>query len=410
MPIRFPIAKVNHYLFHKQHLTTKARGRSVPSLAQDIGLIGAARPTVPYLSLWPRMRDFKRKDLHDALYEERSLLRVPCIRGQLYLIPAEDYPAYYQVTKPFFQQGLEDLSQFFSRTDQECEINYDLCDETLIQRVLEVISSQGAHTIAELTELLPVLGTRVYHDPEYPELGYSKLGTQLIPAMCAQGVLVRARPRGGWRSQLYTYEALSSWLPQLDLEAFSAKGALRHVVSGYIKAFGPATVGDISLWLGGYARRQVVSTLMDLGDELTRVQMAKSQGVFFMHVEEVEALQSYRYEEHDVALLPPHDTYPTAYSDTSRFLSRRYRERVFDRVGEPLGTVWLDGYIVGIWNAQPQDDHIQVRLFEPLPPNIVALVGEETRRLSRFLDYASFDIETQGADEEELPEMERALA
>ena len=410
MPIRFPIAKVNHYLFHKQHLTAKTRRKSISSLARDIGPIGAARPTVPYISLWARMQDFKREALDEALYEERSLLRVPCMRGQLYLVPAEDYPAYYQVTKPFFQRGLEDLSHFFSRTDEKCEINYDLCDETLIQRVLEVVSSQGPHTIDELTDLLPVLGTHVYHDPEYPELGYSKLGTQLIPAMCAQGILIRARPRGGWRSQLYTYETLSSWTPQLDLEAFSSKEGLRHIVKVYIKAFGPVTVGDISLWLGGYARRHVVGALMSLSDELTRVQIANSQGVYYMCKEEVEALQSYAYAEHDVSLLPPHDTYPTAYSDTSRFLSRRYRERVFDRVGEPLGTVWLDGHIVGIWNPQPRDEHIQVRLFEPLPPNIVAQVGEETRHLNRFLDYASFDIEMEGADEQQLPEMERALA
>lgn len=410
MPIRFPIAKVNHYLFHKQHLTTSAQGRKLPFLARDIGPVGAARATVPYLSLWARMKDFRREELDEALYEERSLVRVPCMRGQLYLVPAEDYAAYYQVTRPFFQRGLEDLSNFFSRTEEDCEVEYDLCDETLIQRVLEVISSQGAHTIAELTELLPVLSTRVYHDPEYPELGYSKLGTQLIPALCAQGILVRAKPRGGWRSQLYTYEALSAWLPGLDMEAFSAREALQHVVRVYIGAFGPATVGDISLWLGGYARRQVVGALMDLSDELTRVHIAKSQGVYFMYAKEVEALQSYTYEDHDVALLPPHDTFPTAYSDTSRFLSKRYRDRVFDRVGEPRGTVWLDGSIVGIWNPQPQGEHIQVRLFEPLPPNLVALVGEEARRLNRFLDYASFDIETQEIGEEQLPEMERTLA
>jgi hypothetical protein len=356
------------------------------------------------------MKDFGREDLENALYEERSLLRVPCMRGQLYLVPVEDYPAYYQVTKPFFQRGLEDLSRFFSRKDEECEINYDLCDETLIQRVLEVVSSQGPHTIAELTELLPVLGTRVYHDPDYPELGYSKLGTQLIPAMCAQGILIRARPRGGWRSQLYTYETLSSWAPQLDLGSLSAREGLCHAVRVYVRAFGPVTVGDISLWLGGYARRQVVGALMDLSDELERVQIAKSQGVYYMRKEEVEALQSYTYAEHNVSLLPPHDTYPTAYNDTSRFLSRRYRERVFDRVGEPLGTVWLDGQVVGIWNPQPRDEHIQVRLFEPLPPNIVALVGEETRHLNRFLNYASFDIKMEDTRERELPEIERALA
>ncbi|MEA3408079.1 MAG: winged helix DNA-binding domain-containing protein [Chloroflexota bacterium] len=410
MPIRFPIAKVNHYLFQKQHLTAETRSKSIPSLTRDVGPIGAARPTVPYISLWARMKDFRREDLDDALYEERSLLRVPCMRGQLYLVPTEDYPAYYQVTKPFFQRGLEDLGHFFSRAGEECEINYDLCDETLIQRVLEVVSSQGPHTIAELTELLPILGTRVYHDPEYPDLGYSKLGTQLIPAMCAQGILVRTKPRGGWRSQVYMYEALSSWVPELDMEAFSAQEALQHVVGVYVKAFGPVTVGDISLWLGGYARRQVMAALMDVGDALTRVQIANSPGVYFVYKEAVEALRSHTFEEHSVALLPPHDMYPMAYSDTSRFLSRRHRDHVFDRVGEPLGTVWLDGYIVGIWNSQPRDEHILVRLFEPLPPNVVALVGEETRRLSRFLDYASFDVEMEGSDEQRLPEMEKALA
>lgn len=251
------------------------------------------------------MEDLERQNLDAALYKERSLLRVPCMRGSLYIVPATDYVAYYQATKPFFQRGLQDLNSFLAQTGRECDGKKALCDKELIQRVLEVTSSLGPHTIAELSNLLPALNSHIYYDPEYPDLGYNALGTQLIPALCAQGLLVRAQARGGWRSQLYTYTTLSSWLPQIDLESLSGKEGLRRVVEVYVAAFGPVTVGDISLWLGGYARRQVVATLMSLRGRLARIQILDSPGDYFMLKEQIDELRACSYSQPSVSLQVP---------------------------------------------------------------------------------------------------------
>jgi hypothetical protein len=152
----------------------------------------------------------------------------------------------------------------------------------MVRRLLEVLGTRGPCTIDELANLLPELDRRVYHDPDLPELGYSRLGTRLLPALCANGTLVRARPRGGWRSESFAYAALSNWLPEpLDLE-IGRDEALRQVALAYLRAFGPATVGDLHHWLGGFSRRQVVAALLELGPAIARVQIAELPGEYLL--------------------------------------------------------------------------------------------------------------------------------
>jgi hypothetical protein len=264
----------------------------------------------------------------------------------------------------------------------------------LAQRVLEVMSARGSCTVAGLADLLPALNTQLVNDPERPELGYTRLGARLIPAMCAHGMLIRAQIRGSWRSDQYSYATFASWLPSLDLGGVAEPEALRHVILSYVAAFGPVTVGDILHWLGNMLRRQIVATLMELSDSLTRLQISGSPRDYFMLREQVtELLDCREPAERLVVLLPPRDSYVMAYIDTSRFLLESYREHVFDRAGEALGTVWVDGYVVGVWWLQFREERIIVRFFESMDPEALALVGEEARRLGKFLDFPSLDIE-----------------
>ena len=72
---------------------------------------------------------------------------------------------------------------------------------------------------------------------------------------------------------------------------------------------------------------------------------------------------------------------------------------MFDRAGEAYGTVWLDGAIVGTWSVQLREERVLVRLFEPLDPEALGLLHEETRRLGRFLEFAALDV-VLGLDDE----------
>jgi len=411
MPIRFSPEQVNRYTFYKQFLTPEAKGPDPLAVVKAVGPLRATPPTTPYLSLWARMRRFSCQQLEEAMYQDRSLVRIPCMHAKLYIVPVEDLAAYYQVSKPLLSHVLESLGSLLNDAAVSWLDGQSFTVRELVQRVLEVMSTRGPCTIDELAKLLPELNARVFHDPEHPEEGYSRLGTRLIPAMCAQGLLVRARPRGGWRSDLYTYVTLSSWLPQVKLAEMPFEEALRRVVARYVAAFGPVTIGDISHWFGGLARRQIASALMALRGQLVRVQIAGSQGDYYMLKEQVaELLDGVPEGDPSVCLLPPRDSYPMAYSSSERFLPHPYQDRVFDRVGEATGTVWWDGTVIGTWSLQFKEERIAVRFFDKVDPDVLALVGEEARRLGDFLNFSELDIELGHYPEPTTSEDEGLLA
>ena len=347
----------------------------------------------PYVSLWARMREFDRDSLDIALYEEHTVVRIPWLYGRLYLILAENYPVSYQAIKPLQRRALGAWGEFVSDPGHWSAVSQDrLRIESLSQRVLEVMSTRGPSTISELTELLPELA--MCEDPgRHPELGNAKLGRRLIPGMCAEGVLVRARPRGGWRSEEYTYSSVSSWLPTVDLASVSPEQALRAVVRNYISYYGPVTAGDVNYWLGGFQRRQIGSVLMGLDSELAHIQLDGSSSDFVMLTEQVDDLAQCATEGRCALLLPPHDGYTMAYSDMGRLTREPYKERVLDRTGETVGTVWADGYIVGTWWLNVREGHVFVRFFEVVAPDVLATVGEEARRLAADLDFDAFDLD-----------------
>jgi len=430
MPLRFSLDQVNRYLLHKQHLAPESKARDILSLVRDVGPIRGTPPATPYMALWARMARFRLEDLDAALYTRPTLVRMPAMRARLYILPAEKAPAYYQATRTFLQGGLRDLDLLLSeamRNGKAPPLAKAASDgilgsvswsEHVARRVLEVMSTRGPCTIAELSELLPELNARLYHDPDVPELGYSQLGTRLVPAMCAEGLLVHARPQGGWRSNVYNYAAWSSWLPHIDLSSITPAEGLDRLVEDYVRAYGPVTVGDLSHWLGGAHRQRIVSSLMRQAARMMHVQIAGLSGDYVMCQAQLDEMASLPEEEPFVCLLPSRDSYSMAYRDARRLVAEPYRERVFDRVGESQGTVWVCGYppggdgheageaprdacIAGTWRWHAKDERISVHFFEGVHPDVLADAGEAAYQLARCLGFASFDVDlSTGLDDE----------
>ncbi|NLG52047.1 MAG: winged helix DNA-binding domain-containing protein [Chloroflexi bacterium] len=376
---------------------------------QSIGPLRATPAIVPYISLWARMTDLRPSQVEAALYRDRSLVRVPAMQAKLYAIPAADLPAYYQITRPALQQGLQEYVQDILGEAGAAPAQLNTGNRAeLVHRIMEVLNTRGPKTVDELAELLPALAQVVPYDGELPELGGSRLGSRLIPALCAQGLLIRAQTRGGWHSGQYSYAALSAWLPDISLESVSPEQALERVIWAYIAAFGPVTVGDVSHWLGSTPRQQIVATLRKLDDRLEHVQIADHTGDYLLVADELPALLRHNPPPGYANLLPPHDSYPTAYSDTCRFLATYHRDRIWDRTGEALGTVWVDGRVCGTWWYQLREQRIVVRFFEIMGSEAIALVGEEARRLAEFLEFSSLDVDISHYLDQDMDDDEEA--
>ena len=403
MPIRFTRDQVNRFLIHKQGLAPASqadlRDTALPTLLGRIGVLRAGAPSTPYLSLWARSRAFERELLDDALCHTRSLLRIPAMHARWFIVPTAAYPSYYGATYDNAQDALEGLDALLQEGAPH-DATATRPSEEMARRVLEVLSASEPLTIDQLCEWLPRLEEHVYHHPEQPELGYSRWGTRLIPAMCARGLLVRAQPAGGWRSTQFRYASLSAWAPSVTLGMIERREALRTVILDTIRAFGPITIGDLSQWLGGIKRREVSGAVMALGSQVRHVQVMEAGGDYLLVASDLDALTEPQ-NEMGVIMLPPGDSLLSAYSDLSRFVPAVYASRLTDRVGEAYGTIWRDAQIVGTWGIRSREERVFVRFFESVSPQLWATVGEKARAMARTLDMdASLDMQVERADED----------
>ena len=383
-----PVSLVNDYVAHKQHLLPASRSRGVVKVVRDIVALHATSAAGPYLSLWARVHGFQRQTLQDALYERRELVRVLCMRTTLHVVPSDESPYFHQA-----DAARRRLAQ--QREAESLLVLASVCEQgqartilkKLQRRVLAVLTEQGPSTVQEIGRAVPELGSKIRHSVGKAYEGEFSLGSRLVPGMCALGLLVRTRPRGSpfaWRSNLYEYAALADWLPDVDLDSVTSLQAQAWLVQRYLSAFGPATVNDIQWWTG-LSKRETHKALSALGSSLVTFAIEGLDDEHLMLTDDTRRLRRFASpEEPYVFLLPALDPYIMGYQDRRRFLESEHHSKVFDRAGNAMPTVWVNGQVVGAW-GQRKDSSVVYGLFESVGDNALALLIRDARRLESFL-------------------------
>src|SRR5688500_6113558 len=65
---------------------------NVEDVADALVGLHSSDPVTVFLSCWARVRDFERSDLEQALYDDRSLLRMLGMRRTMFVVPVADAP------------------------------------------------------------------------------------------------------------------------------------------------------------------------------------------------------------------------------------------------------------------------------------------------------------------------------
>jgi hypothetical protein len=381
------VSRVNGYLAHKQHLLPDSRGDDVVQVTRDIVALHATAATGPYFSLWARMGGFQREMLEDALYEQRSLVKLLCMRVTLHVVASDEVPFFHRAfpldflerpTPPQFRgAGLLVGAGVCDEDEAEALL------EDLHRRVLAVVAEKGPSTVRQMGSKVPELRAKIRHDVGKAYEGEFSIGSRLVGGMCARGLLVRARPRGTWRSSLYEYAALSDWLPGVDLESVTQDEARVWLVRRYLGAFGPATLDDVQWWTG-LTKGETQDALEVIASEAVEVTIEGLDDAHLMLADDAERLRDFAAPDTSyVFMLPSLDPYIMGYSERRRFLAPEHRKKVFDRAGNAVPTVWVDGQVVGVW-GQRKDGQVFSELFEPVD-DAKSLLAEEMRRLEDFL-------------------------
>jgi hypothetical protein len=322
--------------------------------------------------------------LEVALYEQRSLARILCMRNTLHAVPSDEAPLFLNAYQERRRAGLS--------KEEKLLVLAGLCEEgeagvlldQLSYDVLSVLRERGPLTVRQIGRAVPKLRAKVRHSAGRAYEGEFSVGSRLVPFLCARGLLIRARPRGTWHSNQYEYVSLTEWLPDAALESVSSEEAQTWLVRRYLSAFGPVTFEDVQWWTG-FSKGKAKEALRSLGTELLTVSVEGLGDEYFVLGDESQRLTNHGpTDEPYVSLLPGLDPYIMGYRDRRRFLGEEHRAKVFDRAGNAVPTVWVNGRVVGAWGQQ-QNGKVVQGLFERIGTQAQAILTEEARRLEVFL-------------------------
>jgi len=384
-PLILQAQLVNDYLAHKQHLLPATHLTDLVQVTRGVVALHATFAAGPYLSLWARVPGFQREWLDDALYERRTLARLLCMRTTLHVVPAGDLPFFFQAYAPHtMRTGLRDGESLLVQAGVCQEEGAGALLSELHQRVLDLLARQGPSTGQEISQAVPELQARVRYSIGKSYEGELSLGSRLVPGMCTLGLLIRARPQGTWRSNLYAYAALAGWLPEVDLQSASPQEAQAWLVQHYLATFGPATFDDVQWWTG-FSRREVQASLEALKPALQEVTVEGWGDGHLMLAGDAQRMRGFTPPDGPyVFMLPGLDPYIMGYRGRRRFLAPEHRGKVFDRAGNAMPTLWANGRVVGAW-GQRKDGSVAYSLFETVSEREQALLEACCGQLEGFL-------------------------
>ena len=380
--LTFPLETVNSYCLHKQHLALPLSSTDVEAVVRDVSGLHATFVTTPYLSLWARLPDFSVDQLWAALAEQRSLVKVKCMRGTLFILPVDFVSTAIAATRRRF--AYLDVTKVY-------------------ERIARTVARGGGDSEpyslapAEVDSLCAQITTMLHSEVLAADQIKARLGTErnisyILYHLCDDGVLVRVPP-DVWTSSQQAYTAWESRLP--GIEHKDGEGtALVHLVRAYLQAFGPVCLEDIAWWTGN-SKRRISKALSALGDETASVNIAGLEPDYVMLVKDVDALRTF----HDdggptVHLLPSLDGYMMGYRRRERQFPSAWHERLHDRSGNIRPTVLVNGRVAGTW--EKRHSRIDLDLFVTLEAAIQARVRERAAQLEQWLAAQPAQISTHG--------------
>lgn len=277
------------------------------------------------LSLAVRLRAFEPAALDRAIREDRSVVRVPAMRGSLYLLPTT-----------FAADGLALSRPGMVRST----LRSAGVDEGTYASLADTVEGALAGNRMTGAEIRRALAAN-----QNPEHLAGEVFTLLLRSLSHEGRILRVGVRGGVTSQMFEYARTEEWLGA-PLRIPDETEALVRLLPLYLDAHGPSSVKDVAWWAG--VRLKVARAALQRVAP-REVRLEGSQETLYASEAAVEARD--RHDEGTfVTLLPHWDAYLLAHVDRTRYIPSKWMDRVVDRGGNTTNVVLRDGETAGVWD------------------------------------------------------------
>ncbi|CCH31464.1 winged helix DNA-binding domain-containing protein [Actinosynnema sp. NPDC047251] len=340
---------------------------TVREVADALVGLHASDPASVFLSARARLTEPSVQAVEDALYRDRTLVRLLCMRRTMFVVTAESAPVVdAAAARQIAAKERVGLLKYLADG-----VGWDAARLAEVERaVLAALAARGTATAVELGQDVPALLEQVVLSPGKPYEVRQNVSSRVLRVLAADGLLRRGRPRGTWISSQFRWEPGTPW-PAMDVSRAQAE-----LVRRWLARYGPGTEADLKWWTG-WTLGAVRKALAEVGAE----QVALAGGTGYVLPGDLDAPEPAPW----VALLPALD--PTAMGWQARdwYLAPDLRPALFDYSGNVGPTVWVDGAVVGGW-AQRKDGEVVWRPLLDVGREATDAIDREAARLAEWTD------------------------
>jgi Winged helix DNA-binding domain len=371
------VAERRRRLAVRHHLAPGERAGTAAAAAADLIGLHGTDPASVYLAARARIREVDITAIENALYEERSLVRMLGMRRTVFVVPADLVPV---IQAACTDQIAERMRRQLAQVIEASGIAADGAGwlKEVGEATVRALAARGTATGAELARDEPRLRAQILYAGDKSYGGPVNVTTRLLTLLSAEGLIVRGRPRGGWTSSQFTWFTAGPKTDQARPPVPGPAAARAELAGRWLSAFGPALASDLQWWTGLTAG-QVKQALGQL--DVAELDLHGSPGI--MLAADVPGLETQPDLEPWAALLPALDPTAMGWRERAWYVGE-HSTALFDRSGNIGPTAWWDGRIVGGW-AQRKDGEIAVRLLEDAGAEAAAAIAAEAERLRGWI-------------------------
>jgi len=372
--------QVAAFRLSRHHLATPAPKASLARVAGDMCGAQAQIMSAAALSLRARVRGLRPEDVERALWRDKTLAKVWCMRGTVHIVPSDALAVFVRGSTGRVNRDtawLEGHGYSAKMIDRALDALRPALDRPRTRKELaDVIAKTlgvSAHRKSGRGWGAPRNAPGITIEGKSLPLGY------LVFLACYRG-LACAGPTEGNEA---TFVRPDVWLPKWrDLPVEEAETEL---LRRYLHAYSPATVRDFFAWVR-MTLRGARAIWARMAGELAPVRIEGE--VAWILREDLAALQHAKLERPVVRLLPYFDSFLMGHDERGHLVDPALHKHVYRPAGWVSSVVLLDGRVAGVWTQERKGQRLLIGVegFHALPAAIKSAVKDEAEDLGRFLE------------------------
>ncbi|MBM7787585.1 winged helix DNA-binding domain-containing protein [Tenggerimyces flavus] len=359
----------------RQRIAAPFRTDDVAEAARSVVALHGTDPATVYLSAWARLKKPTVEQIEQALYVDRTLVRLLGMRRTMFVPPRELAPVIQASSARAIAVEQRKLLIRHLGVGSDIEDAATFLDDVAAStvRALEVRKEAFAQ---ELSTDEPRLKTKLRMAQGKSYEAEVNITTRVLFLLSAEGKIIRGRPRGTWLSSQYRWTTPEVWLGE-HLDTMTTEEAKVELVRAWLSAFGPGTIADLRWWTKWTAAdvKRALATL-----EPTEVDLGNGTIGLVLNGDDAPTKPAVKPW---LTFLPALDPTTMGWQQREWYLGE-HGKRLFDTNGNAGPTIWADGRVVGGW-AQRKSGEVVYQFLEDVGSEHEWRAEQEAERLTRWL-------------------------